>query len=1523
MNNETQRRIKAYKAALPELRERVIAVALLLAMSASMLASASFAWLTLSVSPEVSGVSTTLAANGNLEIALSDKDGEKPEESAVGDSSAAEGNNVVAANLTWGNLINLTHESYGLEELALRPAILNTVSLTDSPLYGAVYGLDGRIEELNSNFAYTTWVEKNGDIPGYFGVPEGDAYGVRAISSTEIRSISGDTTFLNMISAADTQNMLARSEYLKIADEKRYMQSLATLMGHYMTARMNPSDPDINNPVITIEVIEDIRDMYDLFIKAIDEEAKAMAKTVDVYRYLAYGAAYVPCTIEEIYNKTYADPTPQYKNNFTMLEGIDIFVSDRAKLLSDYEKLAALADGGAASYTWNDSGIKDIVNNLVNVGACTVGTDNKKISDIGATAAMNYVNGVHPAKITNGVLYNFELRTGAQLVVDNGGKGLSITATIGRDLPLLGYQVISEDVSAIISTTASENPNYYYAYRDLERAKKSNTGNYVDVDYVAQDTYGLAIDFWLRTNAEGSYLTLEGNVFTQTETKEVKGIVDEKEVQLYTYALTVTDEESGESSDIVYDLYQYTPEGSDTYVWYDYATKKAATIPDDAEPVKKIEEIEKVVGYEGVNRVWENNSQIPADLTTQGSGSCYIYYTDTPEDMARSLRLLKAFRVALVDANGKLLTIAEMDTEHAFQDVGRVIVPLVLPMGSIDLGEDYEGNEIRGIMPLEKNVPTRVTAIVYLDGDLLENQDVLAAADIQGQLNIQFGSSQNLIPIEDTKLQADVRTASATVSKSNFNYSTDTDLSTTVTVTVTGTQPEKLTGFFLRKINSTQGSREKEMIFEKNSEGQWVATHTFTSPGTYILRTIQMDGAEYVLPAESTPTVTVEGFTVSKLVCDQADGRMIKVVTAAGGYPITMRLTFASDEGNATKMPTTVEGMFFNDEDGAAVPVKFTLNPTTQEWLGSANFLASGKYTMQHLVMNGEYTELPEGLHHKADISLGMRAAVYTTSPQRITYTDNLPDNANNLAMQVKILDNGGKELTGLTGLRLIYGRNGSNIDEVSTELNWTGTYYTGTLANPGPGVWKFNNVYVDSENSIGTATTYPTFTIMPPDLPKYAGNNNTTELYAANGNAELRLSMTNASAATVQAEIVNRKTPGAEGTWVTGTPVTVNGITTFSFKIPDTLYDGYSKISRLRFWDVIKVSASGDITEITEDNPIYMDDSEFINANGGVDEIYAKVIKTVTPVFVTNADGSPKTYLFEGNAMLEPYTMDISDAIVQFRDFENQPIRIPDSLRENTSVKLTFTYDPSTSYANGYYTVESTTTDAGTVTPLDDYTISISLVTTDGQSFVQGDAIYPFYAGVYTVSKLEYTIMGQSATVEGAKMPVNTPGVVLKSVRPTVSISAITPNKTHTAYDADDNKQTVTSKIDGNTATVYCEKTSTNDGKIQTYPTVTLMLQNMGSAESAALVFTANSGDTYMYPNVDMTGGQTNAFAWTAGTNTCQRYVGRFKKSGTCSGMTRIGAGTLTSSSNLNVVYADMNFEVELSNTITIVNPF
>ena len=181
---DTQKRIKAYKDALPGIKERLAAVALLLVISLAMVTSATFAWLTISKSPALTGVNMSVAANGNLEVALVAPDGSQPGVSKVGDSSAAEGQTISSANITWGNLVNLSDPAYGLENLVLRPAQLNTAALLTSPLYGAMYNEDGRITQLNSNFAYTTWIPSDGEKPGYFGVS--DDLGVRAISSTYI-----------------------------------------------------------------------------------------------------------------------------------------------------------------------------------------------------------------------------------------------------------------------------------------------------------------------------------------------------------------------------------------------------------------------------------------------------------------------------------------------------------------------------------------------------------------------------------------------------------------------------------------------------------------------------------------------------------------------------------------------------------------------------------------------------------------------------------------------------------------------------------------------------------------------------------------------------------------------------------------------------------------------------------------------------------------------------------------------------------------------------------------------------------------------------------------------------------------------------------------------------------------------------------------------------------------------------------------------------------------------------------------
>ena len=125
------------------------------------------------------------------------------------------------------------------------------------------------------------------------------------------------------------------------------------------------------------------------------------------------------------------------------------------------------------------------------------------------------------------------------------------------------------------------------------------------------------------------------------------------------------------------------------------------------------------------------------------------------------------------------------------------------------------------------------------------------------------------------------------------------------------------------------------------------------------------------------------------------------VMSDANLYTGKVSLEFGID--NPEKMPKTVIGKFMRD-DGAAVNVNFVYNPTLASWQGNANFVSSGVYTMQYVILDGQYVELAPLMQKTVDLTLGMKVDVQTTSPTTIFYgEDSAPDS---LKIEVKILDN-------------------------------------------------------------------------------------------------------------------------------------------------------------------------------------------------------------------------------------------------------------------------------------------------------------------------------------------------------------------------------------------------------------------------------------------------------------------------------------------------------------------------------------
>ena len=156
-----------------------------------------------------------------------------------------------------------------------------------------------------------------------------------------------------------------------------------------------------------------------------------------------------------------------------------------------------------------------------------------------------------------------------------------------------------------------------------------------------------------------------------------------------------------------------------------------------------------------------------------------------------------------------------------------------------------------------------------------------------------------------------------------------------------------------------------------------------------------------------------------------------------------------------------------------------------------------------------------------------MGVAVRTTSPTSFLFKgENMAANEQLLAMQVKIVDNAGNELPGLSNAKLTYSRCG--VKNMDTDLEWNGSYYAGELRtlDGGPGVWKFSVVTVGG-NALNYATTAPTFTIMSPEPPAFYGNKTTSDQFAPSNTAQMSVQFTDAQAAAVRATLVKEDASG------------------------------------------------------------------------------------------------------------------------------------------------------------------------------------------------------------------------------------------------------------------------------------------------------------------------------------------------------------------------------------------------------------
>lgn len=1598
---ETHRRIAEYKRILPGLKEKVVAVALLLAMSTAMVTTVSFAWFAISRNPAVSGVNTTIAANGNLEIALVPFDGSIPRESLVGDSTLP----TTERNLTWGNLVNLSDSAYGLDNLVLRPAMLNSYSLDKNPLYGPIYDKDGRVIDLNTNFGYSAW---NSDMLR-FDYTTG--FGVRAISSMTEGESSASRVYNEGLNKVNALNMNVQNEYEALADRDSEINALSSVIANYMAYSLIKKGSGVasmlNTPTVTATNLGHLANMYEYAAGVMENQADTFAAFLNFEKtlsenndewadisYVASGEGLLSrtdanATSKTVYNDLKSKGYVCTSNGF--IQEIDQFILDYQIIKNDVSALRTYqqqAQAAGGSLNWNDE-LTALIGNLVNMDKCKIVDENGNeytVGGIGGQIAMGLVGQTVDAYITNGILLRFENRSGARLYAER------VKFSLGTKM---GTQTIYGN---IMTSAYGTNVNYF----ETERANIAAiiADKFGAPDLVANDTYGLAMDMWVRTNAPGTYLTLQGNVLTETKIERAMGKDSNGNVvELWTITVAIEGEESGgttvggieiqQTQD--HDIYQRTEKdesGNDVTNWY-YASNHGRVADNLVYELdengnrgtllakEKWEEVEYVIGYEGDNRVWNGSAytDLTVNSSTQGSGSCYVFYAD-PADQLRTLTLLQAMKVAFVDENGTLLATAFLDTERHYAESGKVIVPLVLdPATSKPAGTDLNGDVIYGITALEQNVPLRITSILYLDGNGLGNEDVLAASDIQGQLNIQFGTSDEMNSIKNETLYNSIIEASASVSQSSFNYDNDTNLTTKVTVNINGVEPKSVKAFFIREINASQGVREKAFELTKAADGSWTYDYAFDYPGTYIMRSVQIDGTEYDLSGTSYPRVVVEGFAISDVMYNLGE----IIMTDKNTYSGEVMLRFVTND--VSKMPGKVQGSFVR-EDGTSATINFAYNPTNQMWVGTANFGSSGVYTMDTVTLDGRITPLGEGNSYTIDLTLGMRVNV-TTSTYPTTFGTEDEDAPKKLVMQVEIVDNSGDAVVGLSNARLNYVNAGGSASTLETKLTWNyeTECYEGELQVK-EGIWKFNYVTVAMGSGTGLTTstlttavnTTPVFTIIPPEPPSMSATQPVVDMYqyvkgadGVNTGAKVSVSLDDASAATVVGKITkaNGEVKYVLGTLASDLDAGEEDVKTVEFRF--ILPEGEWTLSDVYAWNVYGEKAAGASSAPFYGLPLKDGTSDPITT----EELVALLNDTATrdstlaTAYHVGATDATVAALYNVKVTIshekpagENVQIDKTNKLVTFGKDDSGTVQsmFMDTHTVNPGdITIEFT-DDNGLLASGKFTVSGVTlginysefsTDYGSYSSNNESTVQVQAAlefTASGNKATLNDTLTLQYAAQYDMGKLEYTVNDKSddtaVGTESVIVPdVSAPGSGVNgyvyevwSKAPVVTVSSVSSNASTDRYYTTSTPNSLSvvtgsfnKKIDDYNAIVYMyvsAKTGTLDQEQVTikYPSVTLSLSG---------VPTSHGGATMVFPGGN---NSSSSFNFAAGSMSATASIGSGKSGVFNEGFLGIGSGVDSwpvfypagkqTVSTIVINFAGVDYTIALADAITINNP-
>ncbi len=654
---------KAQAKRKQDIKTKLMAAIAMLLVSSIMMVSSTYAWFTLSTAPEVTGITTAVGANGNLEMLLLPANGVIDAiTSAAGDSTKADN----LRNNTWGNLVDVSNNTfYGMDKIKLYPAALNVdnsgkipVSVLKTPTYGA----DGRVSELLANTVTGIYADNA-------FIANTTAFGVRAVGTA----------------SAMTDRQLAYRDYISTANSstemaKRTASDSLNKNGEVLaTIVLAKAAEEGGNPVISeLQLQKLTRIVYDLVGNDADGTTGAIEYIEEAYR--NYILAYVASGLSGITDD-------QFNAARTALESATLETLLNGSITVGETPISFTPPGDISGY----------------VNALTTTKSN-------ASSAL-------------AILEPLQEKTDATWEDIDGAFGYlaDMSKMDVNGIPATNTSQLMSSIGQIMGSGG------------VKVTISSGGGVYADIaDHCGR--YDAGIKFSDGTMVKGI------NIGGMSATMIAAGKTNPNLVGIKTIVANNAPESGGSENAAITDMFGYI-------IDLGFRTNASSS--------------NLLLQTEAVDRIYSDNTD--TSLETMGHGSTMTFTKQAADFSLDSMAgLMECIRVVFFDpTDGTIFANAKLDmgitdgVKNYTESNGNTIT------AKLYICDAETGNLLNGaqdkqvITALGQNIPKKVSVLVYLDGNSIQNKDVAATAatSMSGSMNLQFASDANLIPMDYTPLK--------------------------------------------------------------------------------------------------------------------------------------------------------------------------------------------------------------------------------------------------------------------------------------------------------------------------------------------------------------------------------------------------------------------------------------------------------------------------------------------------------------------------------------------------------------------------------------------------------------------------------------------------------------------------------------------------------------------------------------------------------------------------------------------------